>query len=112
MIERAPKLFLQILQNRLKLISLELQEEELRLKRQIVLASVGSTLGFTGLIGLGILIVYLVPTAHRVLVASIIVAVFIVAAIVLLVVARGIARRHTPFESTLATLDKDIYNKT
>ena len=109
MIERAPKLFLQILHNRLELLSLELQEEKVRLKRQIVLAGVGSMFGFTGFIGLGILIVFLVPTAHRALVASIIVAVFIIAAVVLLVVARGLNRRHTPFEETLATLDKDIY---
>lgn len=108
MIERVPKLFLQIFQNRLKLLSLELQEEKLRVKQQIVLAAVGSMLGFSGLLGLGILIVYMVPTADRVLVASIIVAVCITAAIMLLVIARGLALRHTPFEATLATLDKDV----
>ena len=109
MIVRAPKLFLQILQNRLELLSLELQEEKARFKRQLVLVGVGSMFGYTGLIGLGGLIVFLVPPADRVLVASIIVAVFIIAAVVLLVVARGLNRRHTPFEETLATLDKDIY---
>jgi len=109
MIERVPKLFLQIIQNRIDLFSLELQEEKMRLKLQIVLAVVGATLGVSGLIGLGILVTYIVPSADRVLVASIIVAVFIVAAIVLLLVARGISRRHKPFEATLATLDKDIY---
>jgi uncharacterized membrane protein YqjE len=109
MFERAPKLFLQIVQNRLELFSLELQEEKVRAKRQITLTTVGALLGVTGLIGLGILIVFLVPTAYRVLTASIIVAVFIAAAVVLLVVAWGFSRRHTPFEATLATLDKDIY---
>ena len=109
MIERAPKLFLQILQNRLELLSLELQEERVRVKRLVALAAVGAMLGVTGLIGLGILIVYHVPTADRVLVASIIVAVFIVAALVSLVVARRLARRQKPFEATLATLKKDIY---
>ncbi len=111
MIERAPKLFLQILKNRLELFSLELQEEKVRFKRQIVFAVVGSVVGVTGLIGLGILTIFLVPTADRVLVASIIVALFILAAVVLLVVARGLSRRHTPFEATLATFDKDIYKK-
>ena len=109
MIERAPKLFLQILQNRLELLSLELQEEKVRVKRQIALAVVGAILGVTGLIGLGLLIMYLVPTAHRVLVGSIVVAAFIVAATVSMVVARGLSRRHTPFEGTLATFHKDIY---
>lgn len=111
MIERAPKLLLQIVQNRIELFSLELQEEKLRLKLQIVAAGVGAILGVTGLIGLGILIVYLVPAPDRVLVASLVVAVFIVAAVVLLLVARGLSRRHTPFEATLATLDKDTYQK-
>jgi uncharacterized membrane protein YqjE len=109
MIERVPKLFLQIVKNRLELLSLELQEEKLRVKQQIALAVVGALLGVTGLIGLGILIVYLVPTEGRVLAASIIVAVFIAAAAVLLVVAQRLSRQHTPFEATLAMLDKDIY---
>ncbi|MDA3900210.1 MAG: phage holin family protein [Spirochaetes bacterium] len=109
MIERVPKLFLQILQNRLQLISLELQEEKIRFKRQMALSVVGAILGVTGLIGLGILIIYLVPTADRVLVASIIIAIFIITSVVLLVVVQGLSRRHTPFEATLATLDKDIY---
>lgn len=109
MIERVPKLFLQILQNRLELFSLELQEEKLRVKRQIVAATVGAMLGVTGLIGLGILAIYLVSPPDRVLVASLVVGVFIVLAVVLLLVARGLSRRHTPFEATLATLDKDIY---
>jgi uncharacterized membrane protein YqjE len=109
MIERVPKLLLQIVQNRLDLFSLELQEEKIRLKQQIVLAVMGATLGVAGIIGLGILITYIVPSADRVLVASIVVGVFIVAALVLLLVARGISRRHKAFEATLATLDKDIY---
>ncbi|MGM0541187.1 MAG: phage holin family protein [Pseudomonadota bacterium] len=109
MIERAPKLFLQILKNRLELLSLELQEERIRVKQQITFAVVGALLGVTSLIGLGILIVYLVPIADRVLAASIIVAVFIAAAVALLLVARRLSRQHTPFEATLATLDKDIY---
>ena len=108
MIERAPKLFLQILHNRIELLSLELQEEKVRLKRQIVLAGVGSMFGFTGFIGLGILIASIVPAAGRVLAGSIIVALFIIAAVVLLIVARGLSRQHTPFEATLATLDKDV----
>lgn len=110
MIARAPKLFLQILQNRLKLFSVEMQEEKIRVKRQIALVVVGAMLGVTGLIGLGILIVFLVPTAIRVLVASIIVAVFIVAALVSLLVAWGLSHEHTPLEATLSTLDKDIYD--
>ncbi len=109
MIERAPKLFLQILKNRLELFSLELQEEKLRVNQQIALAVVGALLGVISLIGLGILIVYLVPTEIRVLAASIIIAVFIAAAAVLLVVAQRLSRQHTPFEATLAMLDKDIY---
>jgi uncharacterized membrane protein YqjE len=109
MIERVPKLLLQIVQNRLDLFSLELQEEKIRLKQQIVLAVMGATLGVAGIIGLGILITYIVPSADRVLVASIVVGVFIVAALVMLLVARGISRRHKAFEATLATLDKDIY---
>lgn len=109
MIERAPKLFLQILKNRLELFSLELQEEKLRVNQQITLAVVGALLGVISLIALGILIVYLVPTEVRVLAAAITVAVFMAAAAVLLVVAQRLSRRHTPFEATLAMLDKDIY---
>ena len=111
MIERLPKLFLQILQNRLELLSLELQEEKIRVKQQIALVAVGVLLGVTGLIGLGILMVYLAPTADRVLIGSITVAVLIAAAVVLLVIARRLARRHTPFKATLAMLDKDIDKK-
>lgn len=110
MIERAPILFLQILKNRLELLSLELQEEKIRLRRQIVLAAVGAMLGVTGLIGLGILIVYVVPSPDRILAASVVVAVFIVAAVAILLIARAFSRRHTPFEATLATFDKDIRN--
>lgn len=109
MIERVPKLFLQILKNRLELLSLELQEEKVRVKQQIALATVGGLLGVTALIGLGILIISLVPTADRILVASIIIAVFMAVSVVLLLVARGLTRRHTPFEATLSMLDKDIY---
>ena len=109
MIERAPKLLLQIVKNRLELLSLELQEEKVRVTRQIALAVAGAMLGVSGLIGLGILVAFLVPIPDRVLAGSIIVAVLVTAAIVLLIVARGISRRHTPFEATLATFDKDIY---
>ena len=109
MIERAPKLLLQIVKNRLELLSLELREEKTRVKRQMAFAAVGVILGVTGLVGLGILITYLVPIADRILVASIVVAVFLTAAIVLLLVARVLASRHTPFEATIAALDKDIY---
>lgn len=109
MIERVPKLFLQILKNRLELLSLELQEERIRVKQQIVLVTLGVLLAVTSLIGLAILIVYLVPIADRVLVAFIIIALLIAAAVVLLLVARRLSRRHTPFEATLATLNRDIY---
>ena len=44
MTERVPELFLQILQNRLELLSLDPQEEKLRVKRRIVAAAVGATL--------------------------------------------------------------------
>lgn len=110
MIERVPKLFLQILKNRLELFSLELKEERIRVKQQIMLVTLGVLLGVAGLIGLGILLVYVMPVADRVLVASIIIALFIIAALVVLLVARSLSNRHTPFEETLATLDKDIYS--
>ena len=110
MIERAPKLFLQIVQNRIKLFSIELEEETIRVKREIALVIVGSILGMTGLIGICLLIVYLVPDEARVLVASIIVATFIIASLVILIIARRFAREHTPLEATLATLNKDIYD--
>lgn len=110
MIERAPKLFLQILKNRLELFSLELKEERIRVKQQILLVTLGVLLGVAGLIGLGLLLVYILPVADRALVASIIIALFIIAAFVMLFVARSLSNRHTPFEATLATLDKDIYS--
>lgn len=110
MIERVPKLFLQILKNRLELFSLELKEERIRVKQQIMLVTLGVLLGVAGLIGLGILLVYVMPVADRALVASIIIALFIIAALVVLLVARSLSNRHTPFEETLATLDKDIYS--
>lgn len=110
MIERAPRLLLQILQNRLELFALELQEEKIRMKQQILFAVLGAALSFIGLAGLGILLVYLVPPAERVLVSFIITAVFIVAGFLLLFVARQLSRRHTPFEATLAMLNKDIYD--
>lgn len=97
------------MQNRIELLSLELQEERIRVKRQIALGTAGAMLGVTGLIGLGILIVYLMPAEERVFVATIVVALFIVTAIVLLLVAKALADRHTPFEATLATLNKDMY---
>jgi len=108
MIERAPKLFLQILQNRLELLIVELQEEKIRVARQIVLAIVGALLGVTGLIGLGILIVYRVPPAYRVLAASLIVTAFIAAAVGSFIVLRRLSCRHRPFEATLSALNKDI----
>jgi uncharacterized membrane protein YqjE len=108
MIERAPKLFLQILQNRFELLILELQEEKIRVARQIVLVIVGALLGVTGLIGLGMLIVYLTPPAYRVLAASLIVAAFIAAAVGSFVGVQRLACRHKPFEATLSALNKDI----
>ncbi|MDR9497748.1 MAG: phage holin family protein [Hydrogenovibrio sp.] len=110
MIERVPKLFLQILQNRFELLSLELQEERIRVQQQIALVTVGALLGVTSLIGLGILIVFLIPPADRVLAACIIIALYLFAAVVSLIIARRLTRQHTPFEATLATLDKDIEN--
>lgn len=109
MIEQIPKLFLQILENRLQLLSLELREEKVRVKQQITLNIVGATLGVSGLLGLAILLIYLMPNASRVLVAAIIIAIFIITGVVLLLVTRGLSRQHKPFEATLAALDKDIY---
>jgi uncharacterized membrane protein YqjE len=111
MIERIPKLFLQILHNRLELFTLELQEEKIRLHQSIVLTILGAFLGFTGIAGLGILIIWLVPPESRVLTASIVIAVFLITSLSLLAIARRRTRRHSPFESTLAMLDKDIYQR-
>jgi uncharacterized membrane protein YqjE len=110
MIEKVPKLFLQMIRNRLELFSLELQEEKLFLGRQLMLTLIGVVLGLMGLFALSILIVFIVPYEHRIVVASVFVGMYLITAAVALIIATRLAKRHTPFESTLAALNKDIYN--
>lgn len=108
MIERIPKLLLQILQNRFELVSLEMQEEKVRLTRLIVLLLWAATLGLTAVLGLGVLIVWLVPDGARLWTAAGLIAAMLACSAMIALVARRQSRRHRPFEATVSTLQRDI----
>lgn len=108
MIERIPELLLQIVQNRFELLSLELQEEKVRAIRLFVMAGIATTLGLIGLLGLGVLIVWLLPPDSRTWGALVLIAVILIASLVLSLMAIRTSRRHTPFEMTISTLKRDV----
>jgi uncharacterized membrane protein YqjE len=108
MIDRIPKLLIQILQNRFELLSLELQEEKIRFIRLFLMTAIATTFGLVGFLGLGILIVWLLPPDNRMWGAIILIAVILLVSLVSALLVIRMARRHTPFETTIATLRRDV----
>lgn len=108
MIERIPKLLLQILQNRFELLSLELQEEKIQFIRLFLMTAVATTFGLFGLLGLGILIVWLLPPENQTGGAIVLIAVILVVSLINALIVIRMARKHTPFEMTISTIRKDV----
>lgn len=108
LVERLPKLVLQIIENRFSMLSLELQEEKLRIVQLILIAIVASTLALLGIIGVSIFIVWVVPPGDRLWVALTILGVYLVGAVILAVTARTLLRKRKPFEYTIGIFKKDI----
>jgi uncharacterized membrane protein YqjE len=108
MIERIPKLFLQILQNRFELLSLELQEEKVQFIRLFLMTAVATTFGLVGVLGLGALIVWLLPPDNRTAGAVALIAIILGVALISALIVIRMARNHTPFEMTISTIRKDV----
>ncbi len=108
MIDRVPKLLLQILQNRFELLSLELQEEKIQFIQLFLMTAIATTFGLVGFLGLGILIVWLLPPDTRAGGAIALIAIILIVSVVHGLIVIRMARRHTPFETTIATLRKDV----
>ena len=108
LLERLPKLALQIVENRFSMLSLELQGEKLRIVQLILITITASTLALLVLVGVSIFIVWVVPPGDRLWVSLTMLGVYLVGAITLAVSARTLLRKRKPFESTIGILKKDI----
>ena len=109
MISKIPSLLIKIIENRLELFSLELNEEKVRFSQLVTLTIIASTCGLVAIIGATILIIWALPPENRLLGGIIIVGIYAVISVVMAIIGISLARKRKPFEGTLAVLDKDTY---
>ena len=97
-----------LLQNRIELFAIELEEQKLRLVRLIVLAAVVVFLGNTALLVVTAAVVVLAGSAARVPVLIVLSLLYIVGAVIAFFALRKEIRdTPPPFEGTIAELKKD-----
>lgn len=108
MLKTIPRLFLNLIKNRIHIFSLELQEEKIRVIQLLALVIIGSILGITAIIGLGVLLIFLIPEENRILVASLVFLSFLLISLGCFVWIGKLIQKHPPFESTLGLLNQDL----
>jgi len=107
-VRRATDLGLAMLHTRLRLFSLEIKEEQLRLVQALVWAGLGLGLVFMGLILVVLAVLQAVGEEHRLLALTLSAAGMLLAgATALLLTVARLKRRPAPFAQTMAELKKD-----
>ena len=98
----------EIIHNRLELLSTEIQEEIGRVAFLLLWGAVALFFAFLGIAFVGLLIVIAVWDEHRLLAASLIAALFLLLALVAaLLAARQVGAKPRPFDASLTELAKD-----
>jgi uncharacterized membrane protein YqjE len=95
-----------LVQNRLELVALELQEEKSRAISIIVLGATLIFLGFMGVIALMLTLVFLF-WEHALIVMGGFTGVFLLGALVVFLVLKGKLKKPIPFSETISQLKKD-----
>ncbi len=107
-LKRAGETALALLQNRLQLFAVELQEEKYRLLQSMLWLAMGAMLIFLGLtVGLGALIVWVWKTTGVLGLIGICILMLIAGAVVVSITWKRMKSAGTPFSGTVAELRKD-----
>lgn len=107
-LKRAGDTILALLQNRLQLFAVELQEERYRVLQSLIWLAVGGMLIFLGLtVGLGALVVFVWDTMGVLGLIGVCALLLIAGGVVLAVMWNRLKSAGTPFSGTLSELRKD-----
>jgi uncharacterized membrane protein YqjE len=106
--QRLAASFIALLQAHLGLFSIEVEEERERLVRLLTLSVIGAGAVLLSLLTLTLAVILLVDEAHRLIAVIVLLATFLIIAVVCLSLAwRGIRHGSPPFEATLEELRRD-----
>jgi len=98
-----------VLQNRLELVSVELEEQKVRLVRLLVLAGVAIFVGNTALLTISAAIVLLAGEGARLAVLIALSAIYVAVALwAFLALRKELRTGHQPFQDSVAELKKDV----
>jgi len=99
---------LEIVHDRLELVSTEIQEEIERVGLLLLWGAVALFFAFLGIAFVGLLVVIAVGEEHRLLAAALVAALFLLLALIAVLLAvRQIAAKPRPFDASLSELAKD-----
>jgi uncharacterized membrane protein YqjE len=100
-------LLVEIIENRLKILSLELREEKIHFVQIFVLASIVVFLAVLSVVAIAATAIYAIPAESRLLGLVIATGVFVVATLILaLVLVRKLGRHPIPFARTISEMTR------